>query len=173
MPIPALLVQKTNHQQNQQILGATDQPKRIEVDLSRQKLYAFEGQKKIYDFPISSGKWAKTPTGHFKIWVKLRFTKMEGGSKILHTYYNLPNVPYAMFFANEEISKYRGFGIHGTYWHNNFGHPMSHGCINMKTADAEKIFYWADPDLKNSTNAWSTDNNPGTLVIIYGKTPIS
>jgi lipoprotein-anchoring transpeptidase ErfK/SrfK len=38
---------------------------------------------------------------------------------------------------------YRGYGIHGTYWHSNFGHPMSHGCINLPTEEAEWLFHWA------------------------------
>jgi lipoprotein-anchoring transpeptidase ErfK/SrfK len=48
----------------------------------------------------------------------------------------LPDVPYTMYF-------YEGYGIHGTYWHNNFGHPMSHGCVNMRTSEAEWMFNWA------------------------------
>ena len=49
---------------------------------------------------------------------------------------DLPNVPYTMYF-------YKGYGIHGTYWHHNFGHPMSHGCVNMRTSDAAWLFNWA------------------------------
>ena len=62
---------------------------------------------------------------------------MTGGSKALGTYYNLPNVPYVMYY-------YQGYGIHGAYWHNNFGHPMSHGCVNMKPEEAGIVFNWAD-----------------------------
>lgn len=153
------------------VLGNTSDNKRIEVDLTNQRLYAFEGDQKVYDFLISSGKWGRTPTGTFKIWIKLRYTKMSGGSKKLGTYYYLPNVPYTMFFANEQVPAYRGFGIHGTYWHNNFGHPMSHGCINMKTEEAEKIFYWANPTLGDKPSIRATENNPGTDVIIYGTAP--
>jgi lipoprotein-anchoring transpeptidase ErfK/SrfK len=50
--------------------------------------------------------------------------------------YYLPNVPYTMYF-------YRGYAIHGTYWHHNFGTPMSHGCVNMYTPDAEWMFYFS------------------------------
>ena len=98
---------------------------------------------------------------------------MQGGNKDLGTYYYLPNVPYVMFFYNNEIVKMRGFSFHGTYWHNNFGHPMSHGCINMKTEDAKKLYEWATPVVTNP-KAWSTlttAENPGTKVIIYGKAP--
>jgi lipoprotein-anchoring transpeptidase ErfK/SrfK len=50
--------------------------------------------------------------------------------------YDLPNVPYVMYF-------YQGYGLHGTYWHHNFGHPMSHGCVNFKTEDAGWLYNWA------------------------------
>ncbi len=153
------------------ILGATDRPKRIEIDLTNQRLYAYEGNKKVYDFLISSGKWGATPTGSFRIWTKLRYVLMTGGSKILGTYYYLPNVPFVMFFYSDEIPKWRGFGIHGTYWHSNFGHPMSHGCINMRTEDAEVLYNFAKPDLGGKSSIAASNDNLGTEVIIYGQAP--
>ncbi|HCR36281.1 hypothetical protein A2130_01300 [Candidatus Woesebacteria bacterium GWC2_33_12] len=151
-------VKSINNRKDTKVLGELAGPKRIEIDLTNQKLYAFVGETKIYDFLISSGKWGKTPTGTFHIWGKFRYIKMSGGSKALHTYYYLPNVPYVMFFENEEVPAYRGFGIHGTYWHNNFGHPMSHGCINMKTEEAGLIYELMDI---------------GTEIVIYGVAPES
>lgn len=153
------------------VLGETSSNKRIEVDLTNQKLYAFEGDKKVYEFLVSTGKWGRTPTGTYNIWIKLRSTKMEGGNKALNTYYYLPNVPYVMFFANNDIPRWRGFGLHGTYWHSNFGHPMSHGCVNLRTEDAEKLFYWTMPDLNGKSMVNATMENPGTQIIIYGVTP--
>ncbi|OGE05123.1 hypothetical protein A3B51_00590 [Candidatus Curtissbacteria bacterium RIFCSPLOWO2_01_FULL_41_18] len=126
--------------QRADILGEATQPKGekwIEVDLSDQKLYMKEGDTTAGSFLISSGKWAPTPQGQWRIWTKLRYTRMMGGSKALGTYYNLPNVPYTMYYD-------RGYGIHGAYWHNNFGNPMSHGCINMKPEEAGIVFRWAD-----------------------------
>ena len=148
------------------ILGSeSKKEKRIEIDLSSQKLYAYEGDKKKMSFDVSTGKWGLTPTGEFQIWTKLRYTLMTGGSKLYGTYYYLPNVPFTMYF-------YRGYGIHGAYWHDNFGHPMSHGCINMRIPDAEKLFYWANPPLPSNVNSInSTKDNPGTKVIVYGTTP--
>ena len=153
------------------VLGATSDTKRIEIDLTNQRLYAFENENKVYDFLISSGKWNKTPTGVFRIWVKLRYTLMKGGSELLGTYYYLPNVPYTMFFANREYPAKEGYGIHAAYWHNNFGSPMSHGCINMKEEDAALLYYWADPTLGTSQSIRATTANQGTEVIIYGTTP--
>ncbi len=152
-----------------QVLGKTSGPKHISVDLTKQRLYAHEGDKKVFEFPVSTGKWGRTPTGDYKIWIKLRYTRMEGGSG--SDYYNLPNVPYVMFFYNNEVSKSRGFSLHGAYWHNNFGYPMSHGCVNIRPEDAAKLYEWADPAVEgNITHA--TTKNPGTSVTIYGQTPI-
>lgn len=152
------------------VLGdTTGDSKRIYVDLSKQKLYAFENNALIYEFSVSSGKpWTPTPTGDFRIWIKLRYTRMQGGSGA--NYYNLPNVPYTMFFYNDKVPKYKGYGIHGAYWHNNFGHPMSHGCVNMREEDVAKLYEWANPPTtKNVTHA--TKESPGTLITIYGSTP--
>jgi lipoprotein-anchoring transpeptidase ErfK/SrfK len=159
--------QNTDVSQNTDVLGSKsrDAEKRyIAVDLSNQKLYMYENGKKIDSFLVSTGKWGLTPVGEFRIWVKLRYTLMTGGSKALSTYYYLPNVPYTMFFYNQNVPKTLGYGIHGAYWHNNFGHPMSHGCINMSIADAKTLFDWASSE---------KDSGLGTKIIIYGATPKS
>lgn len=153
------------------VLGSSTDEKRIEVDLTNQRLYAYEGDQKIYDFLISSGKWGKTPIGTFRIWGKFRYKHMSGGSRELRTYYSLPNVPFTMFFGSKEVPNARGFGIHGTYWHDNFGHPMSHGCINMKTEEAELIYNWSDPVAGDKNYTKATDENQGTEVVIYGVAP--
>jgi len=143
------------------ILGATTDERWIEVDLSEQKLRAHNGNNIDYEFLISSGKWAPTPTGEFRIWTKLRYTRMEGGKKENNTYYNLPNVPYTQYF-------YKGYGLHGTYWHNNFGQPMSHGCINMAIPDAEKLFYWTSPLVEQGKGiVYASKESPGTKVVIH------
>jgi lipoprotein-anchoring transpeptidase ErfK/SrfK len=112
----------------------------IEVDLSDQRLYAHEGQTTVLNVLVSTGtRYHPTVTGRFKIYVKYRSAPMSGPG------YYLPGVPYIMYF-------YGGYGIHGTYWHNNFGHPMSHGCVNMKTSEAKWLFEWAPK---------------GTLVVIH------
>lgn len=147
--------------------------KRIEVDLAHQKVYAYDGNSKTYEFTVSTGKWGRTPTGEFRIWTKVKSQLMKGGNPEDNTYYYLPNVPWVMFFYNDQIAKMRGFSFHGTYWHSNFGAPMSHGCINMKTEEAKILYDWATPVVTNA-NAWSTaatEENPGTRVIIYGEAP--
>lgn len=143
------------------VLGQTTENKWIEIDLSDQHLYAHEGDRIVYDFLVSTGKWAPTPKGEFRIWIKLRYATMHGGNKEDGTYYWLPNVPYTMYF-------YQGYGLHGTYWHNNFGRPMSHGCVNLSIPDAEKLFWWAGPSLNDGKSVgYPARDNPGTKVVIH------
>jgi len=153
------------------VLGAetTSGEKRIYVDLATQTLTAYEGKKLFMKTFIASGKWNRTPKGKFTVWVKLRATRMSGGSGA--DYYDLPNVPYVMFFGNDETPNSAGFSLHGTYWHNNFGHPMSHGCVNMRTIDAEKIYNWVNP-ITESNTTYSSSKNPGVKIKIYGDAPI-
>ena len=151
------------------VLGESTQDKHIYIDLTHQRLYATEGNTTVYNFPISSGKWHLTPTGDFKFWIKLRYTRMEGGNPAIGTYYNLPNVPYTMFFYNDQVGKSQGYSIHGTYWHNNFGHPMSHGCINMRIEDARAMYEWANPPAQGNTTYVSDDQS--TPITISGVTP--
>lgn len=101
------------------------------VDLSEQRLYAYEGTTLVRTTLVSTGTSA-TPTvvGTFSVYLRYESTRMRGPG------YDLPNVPYTMYF-------YQGYGLHGTYWHNNFGTPMSHGCVNMPTPEAEWAFNWS------------------------------
>ncbi len=167
-------VQLADLKQTSRVLGvASPNDKRIEVDLTNQKVYAYQGNTKIFDFTVSTGKWGRTPTGTFRIWAKVRSQLMSGGNQSDGTYYYLPNVPYVQFFYNNQVAKYLGYSFHGTYWHHNFGHPMSHGCINMQTDDAAKLYDWTTPVVTNP-RAWSTlanPGNPGTEVVIYGIPP--
>jgi LysM repeat protein len=103
----------------------------IDVDLSEQRLRAYSGNTVVRSTLVSTGLPATpTPTGQYRVYVKYASTTMSGPG------YYLTNVPYTMYF-------YRGYGIHGTYWHSNFGHPMSHGCINLPTPEAQWLFNWA------------------------------
>jgi lipoprotein-anchoring transpeptidase ErfK/SrfK len=103
----------------------------FDVDLSDQRMYAYEGETLVRTFIVSTGTWqTPTVTGQFKVWIKLRSAPMSGPG------YYLPDVPYIMYF-------YKDYGIHGTYWHNNFGVPMSHGCVNLSIPDAEWAYNFA------------------------------
>lgn len=104
----------------------------IEVDVTTQRVTAWEGNIPVMSFATSTGL-PETPTilGKFNIYWKLESATMTGDN------YYLPDVPYTMYFHED-------FGIHGTYWHNNFGQPMSHGCVNLPSEDAEWFFRWAE-----------------------------
>ncbi len=151
------------------VLGDATGNKHIYVDLTHQKLYAYDGNTRVFDFDVSTGKWHPTPTGTFRIHVWLRYTRMTGGDPAIGTYYDLPNVPFTMYFGNDDIPWYWGYSLHGAYWHNNFGHPMSHGCVNMRIEDAEKMYYWTNSQAGDVT--YETKDNPGTLITIYGIAP--
>ncbi|MEA5620425.1 L,D-transpeptidase [Cronbergia sp. UHCC 0137] len=107
------------------------QPRWIEIDLSEQRLRAWQGKKLVYSFRVSTGKRSTpTPVGKYAINAKYRINRMRGRG------YDISNVPYAMYF-------YRGYAIHGAYWHNRFGTPVSHGCINLPVKQARKLYSWA------------------------------
>lgn len=103
----------------------------IVVDLSTQMTYAYENGNLMFSALVSTGLPA-TPTvqGEYAIWHRTPAQRMTGPG------YDLPNVQWVMYF-------YQGYGFHGTYWHNNFGNPMSHGCVNMTNADAEWLYNFA------------------------------
>ena len=103
----------------------------IEVNLSTQMLTAWQGDVAVMHTYISSGLGATpTVTGRFSIGRKYSSQRMVGPG------YDLPGVPWVMYF-------YGGYAIHGAYWHNNFGRPMSHGCVNMSIGDSQMLYNWA------------------------------
>lgn len=102
--------------------------KQVVVDLSDSRVYAYQDGMLLRDVLVSTGLPATpTVTGDFKIYVKYGAQTMSGPG------YYLPDVPYVMYF-------YQGYALHGTYWHSNWGNPMSHGCVNMPTPEAEWFF---------------------------------
>jgi lipoprotein-anchoring transpeptidase ErfK/SrfK len=124
--------------------------KRLEVDLSTQTLTAYEYEKPVFQTHISSGIPAgrtskneistKTPDGKFFIQEKMPAKHMGNGNLFAGTDdYELPGVSWTCFFT--EV----GHAFHGTYWHDNFGAPMSHGCVNMRTDEARWLFRWVYP----------------------------
>lgn len=124
------------------------QDKYIDVDLTMQTVKAFEYGKVIFSARISSGlnsrgsdgTSTRTPTGTFNIMEKKPSKHMGDGSLASDIEaYELPGVPWTCFFTAQ------GHAFHGTYWHDNYGVPMSHGCINMRNEDAKWIFRWVRP----------------------------
>jgi len=107
--------------------------KRIVVDLSDQTLTAWYGDTIQLYTNISTGT-AATPTitGYYKIDRKYTQQHMTGPG------YDIPDVPWVMYF-------WEGYAFHGAYWHNNFGSPMSHGCIHLRPGEDSWLYSWAEP----------------------------
>jgi vancomycin resistance protein YoaR len=110
----------------------------IAVNVTNQTLVAYEGDWPVFSGRVSTGlPRTPTPLGTFRVFTKLVADDMRGGSYAVGDYYYLPRVPWVMYFAAG------GYAIHGTYWHSNFGNPMSHGCVNLETENARWLFEWA------------------------------
>jgi hypothetical protein len=145
--------------------------KRIDVNLSTQHLSAYENGMIVFQTSISSGIMpGKTTTsqGKFNVDPKTPSKHMGDGNPFAgDDGYELPGVPWTSFFTGD------GQAFHGTYWHDNFGAPMSHGCINMRTSEAKWIYRWSTPlvnvnALLDATNARSREmHGLGTPVNVH------
>jgi hypothetical protein len=113
--------------------------KEIVVSISQEAMWAYEDGELVISSLVSTGVGnvpeTVTPTGYFAIHTKYLIQTMEG--TISDEYYNVPDVPWVMYFDDA------GNALHGTYWHNNFGNPMSHGCVNLPLDVAEFLYDWA------------------------------
>ncbi|MBI4788928.1 MAG: LysM peptidoglycan-binding domain-containing protein [Chloroflexi bacterium] len=108
----------------------------IDINISTQTITAFEGTTALKSVLVSTGlAWTPTPIGRYKVYLKVASQTMRGGSGA--SYYYLPGVPSVMYFTG-------AYAIHGTYWHRNFGKPMSHGCVNLTIEDAKWFYNWAE-----------------------------
>ncbi len=122
-------------------VGATpSSTKRIIVDRSEQMLYAYENDALFMEEPISTGlELTPTPRGLFAVYKKTPSRYMQGPLPgISDQYYDLPGVPWNLYFT------YQGAVIHGAYWHDKFGEPWSHGCVNLPPDQARKLYQWAE-----------------------------
>jgi lipoprotein-anchoring transpeptidase ErfK/SrfK len=108
-----------------------DGKKWIEIDISDQRLTAWQGDVPVFETIVSTGKpgWRTLP-GTFAVYRKYESTRMTGPD------YDTPDVPWTMYYSG-------GFAIHGAYWHNNFGTPVSHGCVNLRVPEAKALYEWA------------------------------
>jgi hypothetical protein len=144
--------------------------KRVVVDLIHQSLSCMEGSSEVYFCRISSGakfdsegnaveQWA-TPVGPHPIWRKVISLHMSGGTT--GGGYDLPGIGYTTLFAGN------GVAIHSTFWHNNFGEPMSHGCVNARPEDARWVFRWTTPTVSLDPGDITVGMPGGTRVVIEG-----
>lgn len=123
--------------------------KRVVVDVTHQTLSCFEGQTEVYFCRVSTGakydmygnvvdKWA-TPVGKHRVTRKYISLQMSGGTT--GAGYDLPGIAWTSIFATG------GVAIHSTFWHNNYGDPVSHGCVNCLPEDAKWVFRWSSPEV--------------------------
>ncbi len=114
--------------------------KRIVVDLSKETLYAYDGDTLFMQELISTGlDSTPTPPGNFTVYKKTPSRYMQGPIPgVSDQYYDLPGVPWNLYFTKD------GAVVHGAYWHNHFGEPWSHGCVNLPPQAAKKLYDWAD-----------------------------
>ncbi|MFH2009734.1 MAG: L,D-transpeptidase [bacterium] len=130
----------------------------VEVLLRHQTLVAYEGHRPVYATLVSTGRWEhRTPRGLFRVRTKVTMSTMtsrKGAGEL----YRVDDVPWIQYF-------HEGYALHGTYWHDRFGHPKSHGCINLAPTDARWLFRWTPPGLRPGWAAREmTSTQPGILV---------
>jgi lipoprotein-anchoring transpeptidase ErfK/SrfK len=118
--------------------GARYKGRWVNINITQQIVTAYEDGTPVKVTLASTGT-SKTPTelGVWKIYYRLPKQDMDGGNLAAGDYYNLKDVPYPQYFHMS------GEGLHGTYWHDNFGRPMSHGCVNLSTPMSEWFYGWA------------------------------
>jgi hypothetical protein len=144
----------------------------IDVNLSRQTLVAFEGTTPTYATLVASGRHAADPTdklhdhrtiqGTFRIREKHVSITMDGdGPAPGDMPYSIEDVPYVMYFEGS-------YALHAAFWHQNFGHETSHGCVNLSPLDAKRLFFWTDPKLPEGWHGIiASEENPGTRVVVH------
>ena len=129
--------------------------KRIEISLSDQLLIAFENDRPVFETHISGGTGGdrSTPIGHHHIIFKAPSRHMVGED------FDLPGVPFGSYF-------WGAVAIHGAYWHNDFGRPRSHGCVNVSSKASKWIFRWTRPPTPYEEDGLRVQEG-GTPVIVY------
>jgi hypothetical protein len=137
----------------------------IDVNITKQVLVAYEGEKPVYATLVSSGEAGlgdpetskSTKRGIFRIHTKYLSITMD--SQVVGEAFELRDVPYVQYFEN-------GYALHGAYWHDVFGQPKSHGCVNLAPEDARRLFFWSEPQIPPG---WQGVARPltGTVVFVH------
>jgi lipoprotein-anchoring transpeptidase ErfK/SrfK len=142
--------------------------KRIEVDLKNQLVTAYEADKSVFTARVATGASFRmtdgtvqdfsTPLGKHRIYMKLPSQHMVGGAAGDADFYDLPGISWISYFVT------RGIAFHGTYWHNDYGRPRSHGCVNMLPDDAKWIYMWTLPTGAYDDRHTTAPAASGTLI---------
>ncbi|MBP1702882.1 MAG: hypothetical protein H6Q38_1989, partial [Chloroflexi bacterium] len=142
--------------------------KYVEVDLNKQTMSCYEGTSEVYFCTVSTGgkydaqgkpsdKWA-TPVGRHTIWRKLLSVHMTGGTT--GGGYDLPGIGYTTLFSGD------GVAVHSTFWHNSYGIPRSHGCVNARPEDARWVFRWTMPEVPYDAGDVTVSGTGSTKVLV-------
>ncbi len=153
--------------------GVGEAERWIDLNLTTQSLVAYLGDRPVYATLVSTGRIRnernpsvnhETPKGRFHILSKHVSATMDGDHAIFGAY-SLEDVPYVQFFRG-------AFALHGAFWHDKFGRPASHGCINLAPVDAHWLFDWTLPEVPRVWHAaYPSSVGGGTWLIIHGDTP--
>ena len=145
----------------------------IDVDLGAQALVAYVGETPVFATLISSGrikdeldpqKNFETPAGAYRITSKHLTATMDGDHAIDGPY-SIEDVPYVMYFQ-------LAYALHAAFWHNAFGRPRSHGCINLSPLDAKWLFEFAEPPMRRGWHGvYPNPEGHGTRLYVHGQTP--
>ena len=148
-------------------IGASD--KWLDIDLASQTLVAYEGERPVYVTLISSGQknvptreedW-ETLRGLFRVKSKHLTDTMDGDTAVDGPY-SVDDVPYVQYF---ELA----YALHGAFWHNSFGAPRSHGCVNLAPLDSRWVFGFTDPPLPEGWHSsYPSEERPGTWIWVHG-----
>lgn len=140
-------------------LSTSAADKRIEVNIKDQALTCFEGDRAVFSTRVASGYGSYfTPRGEYRVLRKYYTAYMIGGQGA--DYYNLPGVSFPTYFTRS------GIAIHGTYWHNDYGRPRSHGCVNVSNDAAQFVFRWTEPSVPYADVSLRTKDGEGTKIIV-------
>jgi hypothetical protein len=146
---------------------ATGDRKWIDISILHQTLVAYQGHSPVFATLVSTGRGVMgdpetefaTPRGTFMIYAKHVSSTMDGEDDATDSY-SLLDVPFVQYF-------HKGFALHGTYWHDEFGKVRSHGCINLAAHDAAWLFEWTDPQVSADWHG-VINKERGTVVYIHG-----
>ncbi len=138
--------------------------KSILIDLGLQLVTAFEADLPVFSARCSSGaKGTWTPMGEFRTYHKGPSIHMNNEGDAVDDFYDLPGVPWVTFFTSE------GVAFHGTYWHNDFGRPRSHGCVNLPVHAAKFLYRWTRPFVPIGTEYLHRPGEGTRVVVMNSK----
>ena len=131
----------------------------LSVDLKEQLFYAYKGEQLVRVVPCSTGKRGNTAPGRFRLQWKVRKQTM----RLRQGEFRVENVDWVMYYDRDH-----GIAIHTAYWHQNFGQPVSHGCINLPHEDARWVYEWSHPlVLPEDSETFPVPGEPGSRVVVF------